>query len=361
MAAIVETQTASIRERAPLGGSRIERGSGFHRVEATANWIDDEGSLVTNEETLTRLRKLAIPPAWIHVWASSKPDDRVQATGVDSRARTQYRYAATATAFASDLKFAHMIAFAGALPSLRARVAADLRKHHDPSGILPADQVIAGIVRLLDLGLFRVGNERYARDNHTYGLTTIRREHLSVKGSGVSFDFIGKEHVHHHATVVDRGAARLVSALLEQPGSPDAEVFVASAPTGIHSIHSTEVNAYLHSNTGAPATAKVFRTWGATAVVAAVVAGAGTLAVSARTVEEGAVKAAATLLGNTPAVARSSYIHPAAFDAGRTDAVVAAVGNATEHWHTGDVQVLFVDPGVQAAVLESLRAMESNG
>jgi DNA topoisomerase-1 len=106
----------------------------------------------------------------VQVWASSNPDDKVQATGVDSRGRTQYRYAAAATAFAAGLKFAHMIAFADALPSLRTQVAADLRKRRDATGQLPANQVIAGIVRLLERGLFRVGNERYARDNHTYGL-----------------------------------------------------------------------------------------------------------------------------------------------------------------------------------------------
>jgi DNA topoisomerase I len=350
-----QTGAVTVVPGVPLGGSRIDRGNGLHRVDGGASWTDDSGTPVGDEATLDRLRKLAIPPAWRQVWASPNPEDKVQATGVDSRGRTQYRYAAWATALATDEKFAHMIAFAGALPSLRTQVAADLRKRQDAGRQLPAGHVIAAIVRLLDRGLFRVGNERYARDNHTYGLTTIQRAHLTVKGTEVTFDFVGKEHLHHHVTVVDGDAARVVAALLAQPGRPDAELFVAGGPGAAHSIHSTEVNAYLHHHTGAPATAKVFRTWGATAAAAAVVAGAETPAGGARTVEARAIKAAAELLGDTPAVARSSYVHPAAFEAGRAHPVISAVDDAARRLGRGDVRTVFADPGVQTAVLDALR------
>jgi DNA topoisomerase-1 len=355
MTFIAESGASSAVSGVALGGSRIDRKNGLHRVDGGTAWIDDKGLPVAEEQTQVRLTELAIPPAWVHVWASSNPDDKVQATGVDSRGRTQYRYAASATMFAAGLKYAHMIAFAEALPSLRSQVAADLRKRHDATGYLPVNQVIAGIVRLLDRGLFRVGNARYARDNHTYGLTTIRREHLTVRGNEVTFDFIGKEHLRHHVTVVDRDASRIVAALLAQPGRPDAELFVAAGSGAAHSIHSTEVNAYLHHHSSAPATAKVFRTWGATAAAAAVVAGAETPANSGRTVEARAVKAAAELLGDTPAVTRSSYVHPAAFDAGRAHSVIKAVNDAANRLRRSDVHTLFVDPGVQAAVLDALR------
>jgi DNA topoisomerase I len=348
-----------------LGGARIDRGPGFHRIDGQSSWVDDSGAPVVDEVAVAHLRRLAIPPAWVQVWATSDPMHRVQATGVDARGRTQYRYAAAATAFAADQKFDHMLAFADALPALRSRVAADLHRRRDPTtnppaNYLPANLVIAGIVRLLERGLFRVGNERYARDNHTYGLTTIHRENLTVKGSATTFDFVGKEHLRRRVTVVDRDAARVVAALLDQPGAPDAELFVAGGPGAAHSIHSTEVNAYLHNHTGAPATAKVFRTWGATAAAAAVVGGAQTHTGAGRSIEATAIRAAADLLGNTPTVARSSYVHPAAFDAGRSATVAAAIDGAATRLRSLDVRVLFVDPNVQSAVLEALRATESD-
>jgi DNA topoisomerase-1 len=347
----------------PLGGSRIDRGPGMLRIDARAAlWVDDSGAVVSDEPTLWRLRALAIPPAWTSVWASADPDHRVQATGVDARGRTQYRYASAATAFASDQKFDHMLAFADALPALRARVTHDLRAHDDVEPV-SATRVIAAIVRLLERGLFRIGNERYARDNHTYGLTTIRRGQLSVAGDTVEFDFVGKEHLRHRITVVDRAAARVVRSLLERPGSSDDEVFVAGAGHPPRSIHSTEVNAYLHAHTGAPATAKVFRTWGATAAAAAIIAGAepahaagvGASVRSTISLESRAVMAAAELLGNTPTVARASYIHPSAFIVGGLGSVALAVDEAAARHGTRQVRVLFGDAAVQSAVLAGLR------
>jgi DNA topoisomerase-1 len=342
----------------PLGGARIDLRAGLHRANRPGTgWVDDQGLTISDDETVNRLRKLSIPPAWRQVWASPDPTSRVQATGVDSRGRTQYRYADAATAFASNLKFSHMLAFAEALPALRAQVNADLRKRHETPAHLPASQVIATIVRLLELGLFRIGNERYTRDNHTYGLTTIRREHLTITGSELTFDFIGKEHLHRHVSVIDRDAARILRALLEQPGTADSELFIAggSAP---RSIHSTEVNAYLHGHTGAPATAKVFRTWGATAVAASVVGGAESPASGGRSPEANAIQAAASLLGNTPTVARASYVHPGAFAAGRSPVVTTAITAAAQQLGSRDVRKLFMLPAVQAAVLLALHETE---
>jgi DNA topoisomerase-1 len=338
-----------------LGGSRIDLRPGFHRGDdRTGNWLDDRGAVVSDKDVLGRLRKLAIPPAWVRVWAALDDVERVQATGVDARGRTQYRYAAAATAFASNQKFDHMLAFAEALPLLRRRVAKDIRYAPMPGGSVSATRAIAAMVRLLDRGLFRVGNERYARDNHTYGLTTIRRDQLTVDGNNVTFDFIGKEHIEHRITIDDHDAAQVVHALLERPGAQNDELFIAGAAGGVHPIHSTEVNAYLHTHTAVPATAKVFRTWGGTAVAAVVIGGAGSEAGSSKSAEMNAVRAAADILGNTPTVARASYVHPAAFEAGRTAAVSAAVDFAADRLASRDVRVLFVDPAVQSAVLAGL-------
>ena len=190
--------------------SRALRPLGVHRVRTRPDeWVDDAGTTVIDPAVLGRLRGLAIPPAWTDVWATLDASASVQATGVDGRGRTQYRYAPEAIALAADRKFEQMLAFAAALPALRKNVADDLAgKHRD---VRAPRTVTAAVVRLLDRGLLRVGNERYARDNHTYGLTTLRRNQVAVRGQTITFDFVGKEHVAHRVSVTDRAVARVVS------------------------------------------------------------------------------------------------------------------------------------------------------
>jgi DNA topoisomerase-1 len=330
---------------------RAFRPPGLHRVTARPDeWVDEAGGSVDDPVVLQRLRQLAIPPAWMDVWASADANASVQATGVDQRGRTQYRYSPTAQQLASDYKFARMTQFAAAIPALRLQVDRDMARYRqDPLG---ARVVTATIVRLLERGLLRVGNDRYARDNHTYGLTTLRRNHVDTRGSTIKFHFIGKEHLPHIVTVHDQATAKVVGALVSAADNDEQPIFAVTGEHGKHHVTSVAVNAYLHAHTQAPASAKVFRTWGATVAAVAVLAGAEPPAdVSGRSRERLAVSAAATLLGDTASVTRSSYIHPAWIDVGRSDPVADSIAESSDRLGTRAVADLFTDPGVQAAVL----------
>ncbi len=330
------------------------RPPGLHRIAARPDkWVDEAGGSVDDPAVLERLRRLAIPPAWVDVWATADANASVQATGIDQRGRTQYRYSPAARDLASDCKFARMTAFAAAIPALRLQVARDIARYRqDPLG---ARVVTAAIVRLLERGLLRVGNDRYARDNHTYGLTTLRRNDVDTRGSTIMFHFIGKEHLPHTVTVHDPVTAKVVRALLGAADNDAQPIFAVTGERGTHHVTSAAVNAYLHAHTQAPASAKVFRTWGATVAAIAVLAGAEPPAdVSARSRERLAVGAAATLLGDTASVTRSSYIHPAWINVGRSVPVVAAVAESSDRVGTRAVASLFTDPGVQAAVLSGI-------
>jgi DNA topoisomerase-1 len=315
--------------------------------------VDDAGGLVEDPDVLERLRRLAIPPAWGDVWASTDPDAAVQATGVDQRGRTQYRYSPAAQHLASDEKFARMTLFAAALPGLRHEVGRDIAKYRqDPFG---PHVVTATIVRLLERGLLRVGNDRYARDNQTYGLTTLRRNHVDTRGSTMTFHFVGKEHLPHSVTVHDQKTAKVVGALVDAASDDEQPIFAVTDDHGTHHVTSAAVNAYLHAHTQAPASAKVFRTWGATVAAVAVLAGAEAPGnVSARSREGLAIAAAATLLGDTASVTRSSYIHPAWIEAGHSDLMATAVAESSDRHGTRAVTSLFTDEGLQAAVLSGI-------
>jgi DNA topoisomerase I len=333
---------------------RAFRAPGLHRVTARPDkWVDDTGRSVDDPAVLERLRRLAIPPAWGEVWASTDANRSVQATGVDQRGRTQYRYSPAARDLANDSKFARMTLFAAAIPALRLQVARDMARYHqDP---LDARVVTAAVVRLLERGLLRVGNDRYARDNHTYGLTTLRRSHVDVRGSTITFHFIGKEHLPHTVTVHDQATAKIVGALVSAASDDTQPIFAATGEHGTHHVTSAAVNAYLHTHTEAPASAKVFRTWGATVAAVAVLAGAEPPAdVSARSRERLAIGAAATLLGDTTSVTRSSYIHPAWQSVGRSEVVAAAVAESSARVRTRAVASIFIDPTVQAAILSGI-------
>ncbi len=337
-----------------LPNPRAFRPPGLHRITARPDkWLDDAGGLVEDPVVLERLQRLAIPPAWVDVWASSDPNAGVQATGVDQRGRTQYRYSPAARHLASDYKFARMTVFAAAIPALRIQVGRDIARYRqDP---LDARVVTAIMVRLLERGLLRVGNDRYARDNHTYGLTTLRRNHVETRGSTITFHFVGKEHLPHTFTVHDQATAEVVGALVSAARNDAEPIFAVTGEHGTHHVTSAAVNAYLHAYTQAPASAKVFRTWGATVAAVAVLAGAEPPAdISARSRERLAVGAAAVLLGDTASVTRSSYIHPAWIDVGRSELVAAAVAESSDRVGTRAVATLFTDPGIQAAVLSGI-------
>jgi DNA topoisomerase-1 len=282
---------------------RKRAGKGF-------TYLDPHGHAVKDAETLDRIRKLAIPPAYEDVWISPHPQGHIQATGRDAKGRKQYRYHADWSAARGETKFAHMAAFGRALPKIRARVSADLRKH-----ALSHDKVVATVVSLLELTLIRVGNDQYAKDNKSFGLTTLRNRHVKSEGAEVKLEFKGKSGIMHKTGVQDRRLVRIIKALQALPGQ---RLFQYLDEAGERrAVGSQDVNAYLHEITGEPFTAKDFRTWAGTVAAAKALAmqpppGGKT---EAKRLTNLCVKATAGLLGNTPAVCRAAYIHPAVLKA----------------------------------------------
>jgi DNA topoisomerase-1 len=325
------------------------RPPGYRR--GSGGYTDDQGRPVTDPAVLARAAQLAVPPAWHDVWIAADPAAKVQAVGVDQAGRTQYRYSAKWIEARARDKFAHLPAFAEALPLLRAHVSTELVIDR---GRLDRDRVLGVAARLLELGFFRVGSERYARDNETYGLTTLLRENVRVAGETVHFDYTAKEHKHRVVEVTDADAAAWIRRLVRRRDDNRAFLAWQRADGGWQPVHSSHVNAYIHTYTGIDATAKQFRTWAGTVLAAAALGGAqheekATMPIPA------AVRATSRLLGNTPAVARTAYIHPVvltAFEAGRTIAPVVAA--AADRLGDDRLAVLWRDPAVQAATAELL-------
>jgi DNA topoisomerase-1 len=336
----------------PPGWSRRPARGGGPRFA----YLDGAGRPLTDAEALARIAALALPPAWTDVWISPDPGAKVQAVGVDAAGRTQYRYSAAWTALRAREKFAHVPDFARALPLLRTEVARRLGAGpdggSDETPALDRERVLAAAVRLLDLGFFRVGSERYARDNHTYGLTTLQRRHVRVDGDVVHFDYTAKEHRHRVVEVTDPAVADVVRRLLARD-DPGLDLLAWQLPDGRwERVHSAHVNSYVHALTGIDATAKQFRTWAGTVLAAAALGGAEHEERS-RSAVVAAIKATSLLLGNTPAVARASYVHPAvveAFEQGRT--AEAAVRAARERSGERRLSLLWRDPEVQDATLD---------
>lgn len=323
-----------------------------YRREAGGVWTDSTGQQVSDKKTLDRLLALALPPAWKDVWAAEDPAARVQARGIDSRGRVQYRYSDAAVAAAAVNKYAHMLHFAEVLPELRKQVATDLNRRPTSPDL---GQVTALAVRLLDRALFRVGNRRYTQDNHTYGLTTLERSQVSVKNRQIVFDYIGKEHIRHRRVVADAAAARVMAHLLASGSpAPDAPVF-RTRESPPRRVTSATVNTYIHTACGAGVSAKTFRTWGGTVIAAAVRGGASFDAPKThRDQTLYAYEAAAHVLGNTPAMARSSYVHPRAVEVGTSSGVRQAVTVAAGRAGTDEVTELFADEALQEAVRRAL-------
>ena len=285
---------------------------GIRRVggKTRVRYVDPSGRAVTNATVLRRIKSLVIPPAWTDVWICPDPDGHLQATGRDARGRKQYRYHPQWRAVRDEVKYGRLIAFAEWLPRIRARTTADLRR---PG--LPREKVLAAVVRLLERTLIRVGNEEYVRQNHSFGLTTLRSHHARVRGADVHFEFRGKSGVSHAIDLHDARLARIVKACRELPGH---ELFqYVDAEGGRQAIGSTDVNAYLREITSQPFTSKDFRTWGGTVLAARALARAElprSNRVATRQIAN-AVKAVAQKLGNTVAVCKKCYIHPAVLDA----------------------------------------------
>ena len=281
------------------GITRERSGAGFR-------YRDPSGGEVTQPEAVRRIGTLAIPPAWTDVWISPDPLGHIQATGVDSRGRTQYRYHQQWREQRDAQKFLHMLRFARVLPALRAATVEDLAR-----GDLDRDRVAASAVRLIDLGLFRLGGEKYAELDHHYGATTLEKRHVTVTRDGMVFDYIAKAGKHRAITVTDEAVLPTVRALARSDNGLDT-LFSYQHGGSWRVLHSHDVSNYIAARAGGHFTAKEFRTWNATVLMALALANAAPARAARgrdRVIVAG-VREVAGWLGDTPAVARKSYIDP---------------------------------------------------
>jgi DNA topoisomerase I len=268
-------------------------------------YLDPEGRPVRDEETLKRIKSLAIPPAWTDVWICPSPLGHIQATGRDEKGRKQYRYHARWRAVRDDTKYGRMEAFGRALPRVREQLGRDLTL---PG--LPRRKVLAAVVRLLELSLIRVGNDEYARSNRSYGLTTMRNRHAAVRGSKIQFEFRGKSGIDHSIDIEDRRLARVVERCQDLPGQ---ELFEYIDEDGnVQDVGSADVNEYLREISGEDFTAKDFRTWAGTVLAAMALQEfeAFDSDTQAKKNIVRAIERVAERLGNTPSVCRKCYVHP---------------------------------------------------
>ena len=305
-----------VSDRKP-GISRHKRGAGFHYKSAG-------GKPVRDAQLLLRIRRLAIPPAWTEVWICSVEGGHIQATGRDARGRKQYRYHPRFREVRDETKYEKLFDFVAALPKIRARCERDLSL---PG--LPREKVLAAVVRLLEQTLIRVGNEEYSRTNQSFGLTTFRDRHAQIRGSELLFRFRGKSGKEHRIRLNDQRLAKIVKRCRDLPGD---ELFqYIDEDGGQHSVDSSDVNAYLRAITGDEFSAKDFRTWAGTLYTAVTLHELGIEERERgqkRRIKE-AIERAAERLGNTPAVCRKCYVHPAIFDAYLAGRVVPRVAGGS--------------------------------
>ena len=305
MATATATKKGRLRrsDAAGAGILRRKRGRGF-------SFEDGEGTPITDEETLSRIRDLTIPPAWKDVWICPDPLGHIQATGYDEAGRKQYRYHDKWDTRRANRKYAAMREFAAVLPKLRRAVRRDIELEG-----MPRERALATAVRLLDLGFFRIGSEEYAETNESYGLATIRREHVHRDGDEIVFDFPAKSHQRRIQAIGDEAAITALEAMRRRRGGPD-DLLAWKEGRRWRDVRSTDINEYIKDVIGTEFSAKDFRTWSGTVLAAAALAGEEKPAsdsAAKRTINR-AVKQVAAALGNTPAVCRRSYIDPRVFD-----------------------------------------------
>jgi len=286
------------------GIRRVKRGRGF-------TYLGPDGSRITDDNTLQRISELVIPPAWDDVWICLIANGHIQATGTDAAGRRQYRYHDDWRRNRDRDKHERMLEFADVLPMARERMMADLRRRK-----MGRKRVLGLAARLLDLGFFRIGSEEYAETNNSYGLATMRREHVSCSQGVVTFDYTGKSGKQRVQSLADSDVCSLITSL-KRRRSRDGELLAFRGPDGWVDVKSYDINDYLRDITGGDFTAKDFRTWHATVLCAVGLAVADIAPVSESARKRAvtrAVKEVALYLGNTPAVCRSSYIDPRVID-----------------------------------------------
>ncbi len=305
--------------RSDCGGEGIVRrrhGRGFA-------YLDADGERVEDPETLERIAELAIPPAWQEVWVCPDPMGHIQATGTDAAGRKQYLYHSRWQQRQAERKFETVREFAAALPRLRHAVTADLKRQG-----MPRERALACAVRLLDLGFFRVGGETYAEENESYGLATIRREHVTVSGAEAVFDFPAKSGQRRVQSIRDPAALRAIETMRRRRGGPE-DLLAWRQGKEWRDVHSDDVNLYIKEKIGEAFSAKDFRTWHGTVLAAVELAGepAPDSEAAAKRSISAAVGRVAEALGNTPAVCRRSYIDPRVLDRFRAGEQIQATAN----------------------------------
>jgi DNA topoisomerase-1 len=308
---------------------------------------DADGNAVTDAETLARIKALAIPPAWTEVWICKHPLGHLQATGRDARGRKQYRYHARWRTHRDDAKYGRMLSFGKSLPAIRSAVDAALRQ---PG--LPREKVLATIVYLLEATLMRIGNEEYARENKSFGLTTLRDRHVRLDGSKVQFRFRGKSGVHHAVEVQDRRLANIIRRVRDLPGQ---ELFQYEDDDGNpHAIGSADVNDYLHTITGADYTAKDFRTWSGTVLAAVALLEYEKYDSEAQAKKNvvQAIESVAKKLGNTPTICRKCYVHPAVIESYLDGTMLTALRRRAQQELKEDLHALRPEEAAVLALLQ---------
>jgi DNA topoisomerase-1 len=333
-----------VSDEAP-GLRRVRAGKGFR-------YLDPDGRAVADPETRARIRALAIPPAWEDVWICPRPDGHLQATGRDARGRKQYRYHPRWREVRDESKYGRMIAFAHALPKIRRRVARDLGR---PG--MPREKVLAAVVRLLETTMIRVGNAEYARANRSFGLTTLRNHHAKVRGSKVQFHFRGKHGIEHEIDLDDPRLARVVRRCQDLPGQ---EIFAYIDDGEVRDVSSEDVNAYLRAVAGAEFTAKDFRTWAGTVLASLALQefeAAGTKAEARKNIVR-AIESVSKRLGNTPAVCRKCYVHPAVIDAYLDGSMIEALKARADRVMAESLPKLRAEEAAVLALLQRRLAAE---
>lgn len=322
------------------GIRRRKSGKGF-------SYRSPEGTVVKDKDVLSRIRSLAIPPAWTEVWICADPNGHIQATGRDAKGRKQYRYHPKFREVRDSAKFEHVVEFARSLPQIRKVVA----EHMKLRG-LPREKVLAATVHLLESTLIRVGNDDYAKHNKSYGLTTLRDRHVALNGSELRFQFKGKSGKMWRLNLRDRRLAKIVKACQDLPGQELLQYVDENGD--VRDVTSSDVNAYLREITGKDITAKDFRTWAGTVLAALALdefEGFDTAAKAKKNVRA-AIERVSSRLGNTPTICRKCYVHPAVLDSYLSGSLVLQVREEIESELRDDL------PGLQpeeAAVMVLLQ------
>ena len=329
------------------GIRREPAGDSFRYLDASGDPVDDEA-------TLKRIKSLAIPPAWTDVWICPQANGHLQATGRDARGRKQYRYHPKWREVRDEVKYERMINFGKALPQIRKEVDRALAL---PG--LPREKVLATIVYLLEATMMRIGNDEYARENKSYGLTTLRNRHVKIDGSEVEFRFRGKSGVYHNVKVHDRRLARIIQRTRDLPGQDLFQYLDDDGET--HTVGSADVNDYLRTITGEDYTAKDFRTWSGTVLAAMALQEFEAVDSDAQAKKNvvRAIESVAERLGNTPSVCRKCYVHPAVLDAYLDGTMLEGLRARAEESLVQDLHDLQPEEAAVLAMLERRLAQET--